>query len=166
VNLLGVLFERATGRRIDAFSAEHLFGPLGISVSEWQQLKPEIVYASGELYLRPRDLAKFGYLFLNDGVWNGTQVISKEWIEKSLQPHVSTGDRSKEGELYGYQWWITAFGYEDQWIPAYVRTGWGGQAVILFPSIDMLLIFTGGNYSGPDPLLDLVPEYILPALGM
>jgi CubicO group peptidase (beta-lactamase class C family) len=164
VNLLGVLFERATGRRIDEFSAKYLFGPLGISVFDWSYLKPDIVYASGELFLRPRDLAKFGYLYLNDGVWKGTRVISKEWIKKSLQPHVSTGGRSKEGETYGYQWWITTFTYGEGSIPAYVRSGWGGQYVILLPSIDMLVVFTGGNYSGSDPVLDLVPECILPAV--
>jgi CubicO group peptidase (beta-lactamase class C family) len=164
VNLLGVVFEHATGFRIDSFSANHLFRPLGISVFEWNYLKPNIVYASGELYLRPRDLAKLGYLYLNDGVWNGTQVISKEWVEKSLQPHVSTRGRSKEGAFYGYQWWITTFNYEEGSIPAYVRTGWGGQAIIIFPLIDMLLVFTGGNYSGTDPVLDLVQQYILPAI--
>ena len=164
VNLLGVLFERATGRRIDEFSARHLFGPLGISVFEWNYLKPDIVYASGELFLRPRDLAKFGYLYLNDGMWNGTRVISKDWVDKSLQPHVSTEGRSKEGKSYGYQWWVATFTYGEEPIPAYVRTGWGGQAVILFPTIDMLLVFTGGNYSGPDPMLDLVTEYVLPAV--
>jgi len=112
VNLLGVLFERATGRKIDAFSAEHLFGPLEISVVEWNYLKPDIVYASGELFLRPRDLAKFGYLYLNEGMWNGTRVISRAWVEKSLTP----------------------------------------------------FIFTGGNYSAPDPVLGLITEYVLPAL--
>jgi len=86
VNLLGVLFHHATGYRIDSFSAEYLFGPLGISVFEWQQLNPQIVYASGELYLRPRDLAKFGYLFLNEGVSNGTRVILTNWIENRSNP--------------------------------------------------------------------------------
>jgi len=165
VNLLGVLFERVTGRKVDSFSAEHLFGPLGIPVFQWAYLKPDIVYASGELFLRPRDLAKFGYLFLNDGVWNGTRVISRQWVEQSLQPHVSTGGRSKDGESYGYQWWLTTFSYGEGSLPAYVRSGWGGQYLVLFPSIDMLLVFTGGNYSGSDPVLDLVGEYILPAVG-
>lgn len=165
VNLLGVLFKRATGRRIDDFSAEHLFSPLGISVFEWTYLKPDIVYASGELFLRPRDLAKFGYLFLNDGVCNGTRVISREWIEKSLRPFVSTGGRAKDGESYRYQWWMKTFTCDERSIPAAVRSGWGAQNIILFPTIDMLLVFTGGNYSGTDPVLDLVTEYILPAVG-
>ena len=164
VNLLGAVFQRATGRRIDDFSAEHLFAPLGISVFQWSYLKPDILYASGELYLRPRDLAKFGYLFMNDGVWNGRRVVSSEWIAKTLSPYISTAGRSKDGEAYGYQWWSKTFSRGSKPVHAYVRSGWGGQAVILFPEIGMLSVFTGGNYVGPDPVLDLVREYLLPAI--
>lgn len=164
VNLLGAVFQRATGRRIDAFSAQYLFAPLGISVFQWSYLKPDLLYASGELYLRPRDLAKFGYLFIHDGVWNGKRVISSEWIAKTLSPHISTAGRSKDGEDFGYQWWLKSFSWENRPIRAYIRSGWGGQAIILFPEIDMLVVFTGGNYVDPDPVLDLVREYLLPAI--
>ena len=164
VNLLGAVFERATGRGIDDFSAEYLFAPLGISVYQWSYLKPDILYASGELHLRPRDLAKFGFLFMNDGVWNGKRVVSCEWIAKTLSPQITTGGRSKDGEAYGYQWWLKTFSRGNKPIHAYIRSGWGGQAIILFPEIDMLVVFTGGNYVGPDPVLDLVTEYILPAI--
>jgi len=164
VNLLGEVFKRATGRRIDDFSAEYLFAPLGISVFQWSYLKPDLLYASGELFLRPRDLAKFGYLFLNDGVWNGKRVISSEWIAKTLTPQISTDGRSKDGEAYGYQWWLKSFSRANKPIRAYIRSGWGGQAIVLLPEFDMLVVSTGGNYVDPDPVLDLVREYLLPAI--
>ena len=101
---------------------------------------------------------------MNDGVWNGKRVISSKWIAKTLTPQISTGGRSKDGEAYGYQWWLKTFSRENKPIHAYIRSGWGGQAIILFPEIDMLVVFTGGNYVVPDPVLDLIQEYILPAI--
>jgi CubicO group peptidase (beta-lactamase class C family) len=164
VNLLGVVFEAATGRKVDEFSAEHLFSPLGITDFRWSYINNMILYASGELFLRPRDMAKFGYLYLNDGRWKGKQIISKAWIAKSLSPHISTNGRAREGASYGYQWWQKTFPIEKESIPAFVRSGWGGQMILLFPSIDVVVVFTGGNYSGTDPVLDLVTSFVLPAL--
>ena len=84
VNLLGEIIRRATGLRIDYFAEKYLFNPLGITDYEWKFLNPDIVYTSGDLKLRPRDMAKFGYLYLNRGIWDGKNIISQEWIEASI----------------------------------------------------------------------------------
>ena len=165
VNLLGVLFERAAGRSIDEFCAEHLFRPMQISDFQWNYINDEIVYASGELFLTPRDMAKFGHLYLNGGVWNGKRIIAEQWIAKSLRACISTGGRAVEGNSYGYQWWQRSFPLAGESVRAFVRTGWGGQAILLFPSLDTLVVFTAGNYGEPDPLFDLVVDYVLPAIG-
>ncbi|MGD8306996.1 MAG: serine hydrolase, partial [Ignavibacteria bacterium] len=82
-NLLGDIIQRASGLRLDKFADNNLFEPLGIQESWWWLIRPDFVYASGDLALRHRDLAKVGQLYLQNGVWNGEQIIPEEWISNS-----------------------------------------------------------------------------------
>lgn len=120
------------------------------------------MYTSGELSLRPRDLAKFGYLFLNDGMWNGTRVLSSGWVAASITTHAST--RGLAGDGYGYQWFTITYPFYDDSVEAILRTGWGGQAVVLFPEWDTMVVLTGGDYTLQTRLDDLITDYILPAI--
>jgi len=90
---------------MDAFAAHYLFAPLGITDHEWDQINADMIHASGNLQLRPRDMAKFGSLYLNDGVWNGQQIVSREWVKVSTLTH--TVPRWDGG--YGYQWWLRTY---------------------------------------------------------
>jgi CubicO group peptidase (beta-lactamase class C family) len=159
-NVLGEVIRQATGLRMDAFAAEHLFAPLGITNYEWEHINPDVIHASGNLRLRPRDMAKFGYLFLNGGVWDGRQIITRGWIEESTQEHVSLSHR----EGYGYQWWLKTYDSKSGPVDAFYAAGWGGQKIILFPKLDMAVVFTGGNYVSPDPTDEIVDRFILPAV--
>jgi CubicO group peptidase (beta-lactamase class C family) len=164
VNLLGEYFDAATGTSIDDFSEAQLFGPLGITDYQWRYLTPDVVYTSGELEMRPRDLAKFGSLFLNDGVWNGTQVVSGDWVEASIQEHVSIPGRAADGDGYGYQWFTETYEHDGKAIEAVQRSGWGGQAIVLFQDLDMMVVLTGGDYVQQCHFGDIVVEYVLPAV--
>jgi len=164
VNLLGEVFEAYTGSPVDVYSAERLFGPLGITEWTWRNLTPEVVYTSGELYLTPRDLAKFGYLFLNDGVWNGTRVLPSTWVTASIETHVSTRGVAIDGEGYGYQWFTTTYEHNGESIEAAVRTGWGGQSIVVLPELDTMVVLTGGDYTLQTRAEDLITTYILPAI--
>ena len=88
VNLLGEVIRKATGLRIDDFAEKYLFTALGITEYEWNYINPDIVYTSGDLKLRPRDMAKLGYLYLNDGIWNSERIISKEWIKNATREYI------------------------------------------------------------------------------
>ena len=128
---------------------------------------PDIVYASGDLKLRPRDMAKFGYLYLNDGVWNGERVVSKEWIEDSTREHfvIPQAEWVREyGESYGYQWFRKTYYADSTSYDSFMRDGWGGQRITVFPELDMVVILTGGNYATPAPVNEIVTNYILPAV--
>jgi len=164
VNLLGEFFEQATGVSIDEYSQTHLFEPLGITDYQWRYINPEIVYTSGELELRPRDLAKFGSLYLNGGVWNGTQVISNAWVDASIREHVSIPGRAADGDGYGYHWFTRTYESNGAPVTAALRTGWGGQAVIVFPDHDTLVVLTGGDYLLQRQLADLITDYLVPAI--
>jgi CubicO group peptidase (beta-lactamase class C family) len=165
VNLLGEVLEGRVGEPVDIYASEHLFAPLGITEYEWRHLSPEVVYTSGELYLRPRDLAKFGYLFLNDGVWNGTRVLSSEWVDATIATHTSTRGIAADGGGYGYQWFTTTYPHDGGTIAAIQRTGWGGQAIVVIPDLDMMVVLTGGDYTLQTRFDDLITDYVLPAVG-
>lgn len=159
-NLLGEVIRAATGERMDHFAEENLFEPLGITTFEWDYISPYMVHASGNLKLRPRDLAKFGYLFLNEGEWDGERIISEEWIRESTKERISLS--ATDG--YGYQWWLSTYRAGAETFEAFYAAGWGGQEIVVFPSLDMVVVFTGGNYVDAEPSAEILSKYILPAV--
>ena len=163
VNLLGEVIKKVSGQRMDAFADEYLFAPLGITRYQWDFINADVVHASGNLQLRPRDVAKFGYLYLNGGVWQGRQVISKEWIQESTQGHIDIPG-GEAGDQYGYQWHLKTYRVGTEPIHAFCKEGWGGQRVTVFPDLALVVVFTGGSYVGRDPVDELTTRYILPAV--
>ena len=159
-NLLGEVIREATGLRIDDFAAEHLFAPLGITDYEWDHINADVIHASGNLHLRPRDMAKLGYLYLNGGVWRGERIVSEAWIAGSTRKHVSHSATNG----YGYQWWLETYRVDSTSIDSYYAAGWGGQRIVVFPSLDMVVVLTGGNYVGNEPTDEIITRYILPAV--
>jgi len=167
VNLLGEVIKKTTGLRVDDFAEEYLFTPLGITEHEWEYITPDIVYTSGDLKLRPRDMAKFGYLYLNDGVWNGERVVSKEWIEDSTREYIAiphAGWAQEYGDRYGYQWFLKTYYVDSTPFDSFMRDGWGGQRITVFPDLDMVVILTGGNYATYAPVNEIITRYVLPAI--
>jgi len=167
-NLLGDIVHQASGVRLDYFVENYLFSKLGITDYKWHYLQNNVVFCSGEIRLRPRDMAKFGQLFLNRGTWNGERIISQEWIDESTKTftNLDWGNvNSGYEDGYGYQWW-TWDDIHGKDFPAYMAQGWGGQWIIVYPEKDMIIVSTGGNYY-ENPLLPIsriIVDYILPAI--
>lgn len=159
-NLLGEAIRSATGQRMDAFAEEVLFEPLGITNYAWDFINPDMIHASGNLQLRPRDMAKLGQLCLNGGVWEGQRIVSEAWIAESTQKHVTHSATSG----YGYQWWLETYRVGSTTVDAFSAEGWGGQRIIVFPDLEMIVVFTGGNYASGDPSEEILTRYILPAV--
>ena len=160
-NVLGNIIQRACSLRLDMFANRYLFNPLGIEDSWWWLLRPDFVYASGDLALRPRDMAKFGLLFLQNGYWNGEQIVSEEWVTLSATPQFHFTYPGSRG--YSYGWWPSSYEYGRG---AYAASGWGGQEIIVMPEHDMIVVFTGGSYWGA-PLLtthEMMIGYIIPSI--
>ena len=107
----------------------------------WRQDTKGIETASFGLYLRARDMAKFGYLYLNRGRWEDRNLISEQWIKKSTKDQVTNiyGRYS-----YGYQWYITLVGGH----PAFLASGYGGQIIGVVPSLDLVVVL---KYEAENP---------------
>ena len=163
VDLLGQLVRNASGLNVKNFSRNYLFSPLGITNYNWQTLYPSgITCCHGDIYITPRDMAKFGYLYLNRGMWNGTRVISEEWVDISVQNHIIPPVNWADG--YGYLWWIKTFSSNLRVYNTYNAEGWGGQQIVIIPSENMVVVFTGANYVSNPPCDEIMKTFILRAL--
>jgi CubicO group peptidase (beta-lactamase class C family) len=159
--LLGGIIKNATSLPADQFAELYLFAPLGIREYYWYIAPNGTVDTGGGLNLSPRNMAKFGQLYLNGGTWKGEQVISPGWINESVKQHIS---RSSRGG-YGFQWWTEQHLWNGNIIDSFSAKGWGGQYIYVFPDLAMVVVFTGGNYyTGADPALTMLDQYILPAV--
>ena len=98
--MLTRIIAKSSGMLTNEFAELYLFNPLGIDNYSWDRLEDGLLDATGGLHMRPRDMAKIGYLFLNDGKWKGKSIISQEWLTESTKAH-TTHDLEYG---YGYQW--------------------------------------------------------------
>lgn len=155
IELLGGIIEQTTGYSIVDFAEEFLFDPIGIDYFSWWLVPASGQYGcGGGLNLKPRDMARFGYLYLNEGNWNGTQVISSDWVNISTRIYHDTGSWYH----YGYTWWGVP-GYSF-----YEATGHYEQKIFVLPDEDIVVVFTG-NIQDEDwhPSDYFVIEYVIPA---
>ncbi|PKA99221.1 CubicO group peptidase (beta-lactamase class C family) [Flavobacteriaceae bacterium MAR_2009_75] len=137
--LLGKIISNTTGKQVDKWAEEKLFGPLGITEYYWKKAPKGEIDTQGGLYLSTYDLAKIGYLMLNKGVWENKQIVSKDWIEKSTQPSAKLSDQV----AYGYQWWIPE--YENDSTKIFAGNGYGNQYLMMSEEHHMLVVFNGWN---------------------
>ena len=169
VHLLSGIITRVTGMSTLAFAQRHLFRPLGIQKVKWLTDGNGIFYGGSCLYLSPRDMARFGYLYLNEGLVDGRQILSSEWIETSVRNYRNFTEPWQEMEDvgYGYLWWTGRFGP----YPVYFASGYGGQFILNVPDLDMVIVATADastetEWEQMESLLSVVSDYILPAVVM
>ena len=172
--LAAALLEGAARRPLQDYAAEHLFAPLGITRYEWQTDSAGHAVGGGQLQLTARDMAKLGYLYLAGGAWDGQQLVRPDWIRLTTSPQAS-GVYSDTGqtipiEWYGMGWWTwkpEVFGGQR----AIAARGYGGQAIILLPDLDMIVVATADSVVPPEKadaqdarVYDLVKYSVLPAV--
>jgi len=167
--ILAEILRNATGMNIDEFSMEYLFEPLGIDNTDWTQYENGMYDAAGSLKINPRAMLKFGITYLNKGTWYGEHIISSDWVEKSSLAYNNNQGLRIPGEDsgingYAYSWWISELSYLGDVIKMYRAGGWGGQEIMVFPELNMVVVFTGGNYASKTTLFELIQAYILPAV--
>jgi CubicO group peptidase (beta-lactamase class C family)/predicted small lipoprotein YifL len=152
--LLSAIIQETTSMNALEFAKKHLFTPLDISDVAWPSNPQGITIGWGELHMLPHDMAKIGYLYLNEGRWNGKQVVSSDWVEKSTRSHLSAYTLE---DGYGYQWWV-----DDSGI--YMALGYAGQYIVVLPEEEMVVVFTSdleeNQFFIPRFLVD---DYIIPS---
>jgi CubicO group peptidase (beta-lactamase class C family) len=145
MHLLSAVLTEATGMTALDFAWQNLFGPLGVRDVIWPADPQGYTRGAGDLMLRPLDAAKLGQLWLNGGVWNGRQVVSKNWVEAASTAQVATTDENQD---YGYGWWMD---HENPVGHVFRADGRGGQFVVVVPALDVVLATTGsGSFDAGD----------------
>jgi CubicO group peptidase (beta-lactamase class C family) len=135
-HLVSAILTEATGRSTLELAREVLLDPVGITVDSWQR-SPEGYYFGGNgVEMTPRALARLGQLYLQEGRWNGRQVVPAEWVRTSTERHAE-GWPDRYG-AYGYFWWLPP---DAPW-SSYAAIGYGGQILYVAPELRMVLVMT------------------------
>jgi len=134
--LLAYIFQKETGQDVEKYGEKYLFTPLGME-HYWKRTPMGVVDTEGGLFLRTTDLAKIGYFYLHDGMWDGEQIVSKDWVKQSLTPFID----AEEGFKYGFKWWLFPRAEGQRYV--WMARGFGGQRLMVFPEEDLIAAFTG-----------------------
>jgi CubicO group peptidase (beta-lactamase class C family) len=155
----GRIIEKQTHMSLPDFARQTLFDPLGITQFNWH-FQPDLTSAESycQLYLRPRDMAKFGLLYLNKGQWQGKQIISQDWVTASMTKHSVVQNTN-----YGYLWWLKYLNAAGTRYDGVTAQGNGGQRIYIWPAQNMVTVITGGNFNQQSPSDGLMATYILAA---
>jgi len=166
IQILVEILKNATGLTLDEFSAKYLFEPLGITSFDWWLKFPSggEIQGAGGLKLTPRDMVKIGSMMLNKGMWNGKRIVSEEWVSKCSKPYPGNNGIKVPGEDlgnvgYGYTWWTKQ---STKYGEMFFALGWGGQKIIVLPDLDMVIVFTGANYTSKVHELKIIERFVMP----
>jgi CubicO group peptidase (beta-lactamase class C family) len=158
---IGRLVELKTGMPLVEFADKNLFGPMNITNYKWR-FQPDTTSKAtfNQMYLRPRDMLRLAKMYHDKGKWNGKQIVSEEWVEKTFK---------KDDVEFGYLWRHKSFEVDGKVYSSYLATGNGGQKINIWPALNMITVFTGGNYNAflkgrQTPPNEMIPQYILRAL--
>ena len=153
------IVQKVTGEKVVNYLRSRLFDPLGIEQPKWDENPQGISLGGYGLYLKTEDIAKFGQLYLQNGVWNGKQLIPAEWVKQATSKQVSNGsDPSKDWDQgYGFQFWRCRHG-------AYRGDGKDGQFCIVLPEQNAVIAITA-NTGDMQAELNVVWDKLLPAIG-
>ena len=133
---LAALLTDAVGRNLFEYASEKLFIPLGMDSVKWDAAADGVNYGGFGISMTPRDMLRLGYLYLNDGVWDGRQIIPAGYVAATPPP---------AGENYGYLFW--GFSKKEGFERAYGASGSFGQFIWILPDQDTVIVRTGS--AGP-----------------
>jgi CubicO group peptidase (beta-lactamase class C family) len=161
-NLALGLVGRATGES-PMYAFDRLLGdPMKIHSYGWLLDPAGNPSGGGSVNLLPRDFMKIGQLMLDGGTWDGRRILSRDFVARASSPLYRIGERG-----YGYLWWGQDYLYQGRTIHAFAALGAGGQVMMVFPELDLVIATFGGSYSSSGWRYmggELIPEHILPAV--
>lgn len=155
--MLSAILQKVTGITLLDYLRPRLFDPLGIANPFWETCPDGITAGGWGLYLLTEDIAKFGQLLLQKGVWNGTRLLDSGWVEEATSKQISNGgtEDNEWSQGYGYQFWRCKHG-------AYRADGAFGQLCVVMPEQRAIFAATAG-VDDIQAVLNTLWKHILPA---
>ena len=170
MNLMSGVLTRASGMWLPALFHETIAGPLQFGTYQFN-LSPALEgYLGGGAFLRPRDWLKVGQTYLDGGVWNGTRIVPKTWVETSTSKQMEWPyrDENVSAGTDGFAWHLNTLSSGGKAYREYEANGNGGQFLIVVPELDLVVVFTAGNYLFGGVWgrfrSELLPNVIIPAI--
>jgi CubicO group peptidase (beta-lactamase class C family) len=162
-HLIGGILTRATGMSLLDYANAHLFAPIGITGVQWDTDSQGYNVGGATLSLTPREMAAFGYLYLNNGLWDGEPIVPAEWV--TLTTSAQDADTP-----HGYQWWRGEREFFGGY-PAFAALGYGGDMIFVYPALDLVVVtktsyFVTSTPAGlqEDAVMGLIKDYIIPSV--
>jgi CubicO group peptidase (beta-lactamase class C family) len=163
--ILGDILNKRVPEGLEKYADNKLFKPLNITKYQWQYTPQNVANTAGSLQMRSLDYAKYAQLYKNNGIWNGNQILSKEWIQKTFAHQIKIPER--ENEFYSYLFWNKSVEYKRKHYETYYCAGNGGNEFIIFKNLPLVIIITSKAYNKPygHPQAEkIVKDFILPAI--
>ncbi len=163
-HILSAIITEATGVSTREFAQQHLASPLGFRMAYWSQDPQGVFFGGNDMEITPRQMLAFGELYLNNGQYNNTQIVSEAWVENSHQSH-AVSPRG-QGRFYGYGWWLREMA--GMLVP--LAWGYGGQLIVVVEEYDLVIVTTSDSTPGSGrsshlrQLYDFVENNILAVL--
>ncbi|ROI00591.1 serine hydrolase domain-containing protein [Chryseobacterium daecheongense] len=165
VVVTGGILDQSVPEGLEKYADKKLFHPLGITHYKWQYTPQQKPSLAGGLRMRALDFAKFGQLYKNNGIWNDVNILDKGWIKKTFTNYFAD---KKDFDGYGYLFWRKVYTVENKTFETYQSSGNGGNKIIVFTQIPLVIVITAKAYNKPyahSQVDTIVQEYLLPAIG-
>jgi len=153
-HLLSAIIQETTSVTTREFAEEHLFDPLNMTIGGWNVDAQGINNGGTQLYATPRAMAKLGLLYLNNGSWDGQEILPEDWTDQASSPHANIAP----GMDYGYQWWI------DTPHGTYHAAGSDGQYIYVAPEYNVVVSMTARANEPGEDIHDVILQYILDSI--
>jgi CubicO group peptidase (beta-lactamase class C family) len=167
-HIVSVIITKATGMSSFEFAKEYLFKPLEMEYYAWYVDKQGFYYGGTTMDLTPKGMLKFGQMFLDNGVYKGTQIVSSSWVEQATTNHIQPDNSIPYQNGYGYFWWLgTKNGHNF-----FYANGYGGQFIVVIPDLETVIVATNNwmNVSRTDcgsnwyHTISIIIDEIVPAI--
>ena len=166
VVLLGDIIHKSVPNGLESYLHKKLFKPLQITKYKWQYTPQSVANTAGGIKMSTRDFAKFGQLYKNNGKWNNKQILSEEWVKKSLSYHTSTPIKNNS---YGYLFWKKVYRVKNKDYAVTYASGNGGNKIFIFDNHDIIVAITASAYGQKymhSQIDAMMTGHIIPSLGI
>ncbi len=163
--ILGDILDKTVPKGLEKYADEKLFKPLDITNYKWQFTPSNVPNTAGGFQMNSLDNARYGQLYLNNGVYNEKQIIPQTWVKSSLTKQIELP--KKKHEFYGYLFWNKRYNVKNTEVETYYASGNGGNKIMIFNELDIVVVITATAYGQPYMHLqinEIMEQYLLPAI--
>lgn len=163
VVVIGDILNKSVPNGLEKYAHQKLFKPMGITHYKWEHTPQKVANTAGGLRMRAIDYAKYGQLYINNGAWNGAQLLSQNWVTKTLSKQIEIRD----GEYYGYLFWNKKYLVDNVSYEAYYSSGNGGNKIFIFKEQGIVVVITSTAFNKPyghSQVDKMMENYILPGV--